>query len=116
MQDKNTQKGAIDKGRAFSILLPLCLFSILLAGIIISLANDVYAFVKPDGEIPLTISSPMTDSELSSLLGKCGVIENPTVFMLYLRSKGLSGKASEITGEWVLNSNMSYREIILALF
>ncbi|MBE6535868.1 MAG: hypothetical protein E7677_04525 [Ruminococcaceae bacterium] len=116
MHDKHTKKGAIAISRAFSILLPLCLFSILLAGIIISLANDVYAFVKPNTDISVTVSSPISDTELSKLLQKNGVIKNPTVFKLYLRSKGLSPRASEIMGEWVLNSNMSYREIVSEIF
>ena len=116
MYDKHTHKGAIATNRAFSILLPLCLFSILLAGILISVFNDVYAFIKPDSDIPVTVSMPMSDTELSKLLQENGVIKNPTVFKLYLRSKGLSGRLSEITGEWVLNSNMSYREIVLELF
>lgn len=116
MNDKNTHEGAISTNRALSVLLPLCLFSILLAGILISVANDVYAFVKPDSEISLTLSSPLTDTELSKLLQKNGVIKNPTVFKFYLRSKGLSEKLSGITGEWVLNSNMSYREIVTEIF
>ncbi len=116
MQDKHTQEGAISKSRALSVLLPLCLFSILLAGIIISLANDVYAFVKPDAEISLTLSSPVSDTDLSKLLQKSGVIKNPTAFKLYLRSKGLSERAAKITGEWILNSNMSYREIVSEIF
>ncbi len=116
MNDKNTHEGAIATRRAFSVLLPLCLFSILLAGIIISVANDVYAFVKPDSEISLTVSSPISDTDFSKLLQKSGVIKNPTVFKFYLRSKGLSEKLSGITGEWVLNSNMSYREIVSEIF
>lgn len=116
MYDKNAQKGAITTNRAFSILLPLCLFSILLSGILISVFNDVYAFIKPDADITVYVSSPLSDTELSVLLQKNGVIKNPTVFKLYLRSKGLSDKLSEMTGEWVLNSNMSYREIVLELF
>ena len=116
MYDKHTQKGAIATNRAFSILLPLCLFSILLAGILISVFNDVYAFVKPDSDVTISVYTPMSDTELSKLLQENGLIKNPTVFILYLRSKGLSDRLSDISGEWVLNSNMSYREIVLELF
>ena len=116
MYDKNTKKGAIATSRAFSILLPLCLFSILLSGIIISVFNDVYAFIKPDSDVTITVSEPLSDTAFSDLLQKNGVIKNPTVFKLYLRSKGLSDRLSGITGEWVFNSNMSYREIVLELF
>ena len=116
MKEYNSNEGAISTNRAFAVLLPLCLFSILLACLFISIVNDIYAFVKPDTELSVVISLPMTDSELAEHLKDVGVIENPTVFTFYLRSKGLSQGLGQITGEWTLNSNMSYREIVSEFF
>lgn len=103
-------------GRAFGIVVPLFLLSLLLAGAVISIANDMYAFVKPDAPITLSISSPLSSEQLSELLQNSGVIENAFAFRVYLRSKGLDGDVPSLLGEISLNSNMSYREIASQLF
>ena len=104
-----------DYRRAFGVLIPLCLLSLLIACLVISVANDMYAFVKPDVEITVNIPSPMSDKQLSRLLQQNGVINNAAVFSLYLRSKGASEKLGNLSGEIKLNSNMSYREILLEI-
>ena len=101
---------------ALGIILPLCLLGALLGGLVVYVANDMYAFVKLDREITLTISSPPSDKELSDLLKANGIIENAFVFRLYLRSKNKANDLSTLTGELRLNSNMSYREILLEIF
>lgn len=101
---------------AFGALVPLMLLALMLAGIVISVANDMYAFVKPDENIGVKIIAPLNDSELSKLLRESGVIENELIFTLYLRSKHKDGLVPSLTGEWTLNSNMSYREILSELF
>lgn len=102
--------------RAIGSILSLCLVALLLSGAIISVANDMYAFVKPNKEIAVRLDTPVSDEELSRLLQSKGVIKNGAVFKLYLRSKGKLDKLGTLTGEWTLNSNMSYREILLEIF
>ena len=106
----------ISARRAFGILVPLFLVSLLIACLIISVANDMYAFVKPDRSVIITVSEPITDRQFSELLQKSGVIKNDFVFYLYLRSKGKSDDVSLVIGEWTLNSKMSYREILIEMF
>ena len=115
-QNGQEQISPIDFKRAFGAVLPLCLVALMLAGLVISVANDMYAFVKPDEKITVTVDSPVSDGELAGLLKKSGVIENDIAFRLYLRSKNKLEKLSTLTGEWSLNSNMSYREIMLEIF
>ena len=102
--------------RALEELIPIFLASALMAGAIISLANDTYAFVKSDKPATLTISSPITDTQLSRSLKESGVINNELAFLLYIRAKGKSEDVSLLLGEWSLNSNMSYREIVNEIF
>ena len=99
---------------AFAVVTVLVLFSLLLAALLLSLANDLYAFIKPDRPITLTVDAPMTLPELSRVLSEAGVIQNPTVFRLYVRSKARDTALESYTGTLTLNSAMSYREILLA--
>ena len=98
--------------RAISEILPLCIFSLFVAAFVCSVANDMYAFVKKENEVQLAIESPYSLEEFSKILGKYDVVENPTVFSLYVMSKDKIETVENFTGELVLNSNMSYREIL----
>lgn len=101
--------------RAFGIILPLCLVALLLAGAVISVANDVYAFVKPDAQITVNVSAPSV-KELSSVLQDAGVIKNAFIFEIYLRRRGLEDELALLDGDLTLNSSMSYRELITEIF
>ena len=116
MQAVQTNDTPITYRQAFGTILPLCLLAVLLACFIIAVANDVYAFVKPDEQINVSIPEPLTDKGLSLLLQERGVIENAFIFRLYVRLKGNSDKLADTVGEWTLNSSMSYREILLEIF
>ncbi len=117
MSDVYSNKDNCGKGtpisirRAFGIAVPLCLTALLLAGAVISIANDVYAFVKPDSEIVLTLNQPPDAEELAKLLQAHGVINNAFAFKYYTVSHGLSDRLEGLSGELTLNSNMSYREL-----
>jgi cell division protein YceG involved in septum cleavage len=100
--------------RAMSIILPLCMLSFLICGLICSAANDIYAFVKKDMEITLQVEAPSSLETVSKLLGENGVVNNSAFFNLYVRSKRKVEKVQNFTGEITLNSSMSYREILEA--
>lgn len=100
--------------RAMSIILPLCMLSFLICGLICSAANDMYAFVKKDAEITLRVEEASSLETVSNLLGENGVVNNSAFFSLYVRSKGKVEKIQKFTGEITLNSSMSYREILEA--
>ena len=113
---KIKQTSPISFKRAFGIAIPLCLCSLLLAGAIISITNDLYAFVKPDTEITLSIDTVLDANAFSRLLQSAGVINNAFAFELYLDTRGLSDDVASLTGELMLNSSMSYRELIAEIF
>ena len=100
---------------AFARLTVLTLMVLLLAGLVISIANDMYAFVKEDRSVTLAVSSPRSLPELTAMLDEGGVIKNPTVFRVYVRAKGRTETAERFSGTLELNEAMSYREILLAL-
>ena len=101
--------------RAFRTVLVLCLTAALFASLLISVGNDLYAFVKPDRPVSLSIEQPVSLRSLSLLLEQEGVIANPTVFSIYVRIKGKLYAIESFVGTAHLNSHMSYREILYAL-
>lgn len=100
---------------ALAIILPLCVLSLLMSALVCSVANDMYAFVKKERAITLNIDTPYSLEEFSGLLGDCDAINNPYVFLLYVKSKNKTELVEGFVGELNINENMSYREILLAL-
>ena len=99
---------------AFSCVTVITLLALLLAALLVSVMNDVYAFVKPDRAVTLTVDEPLSLSAVAALLERNGILANPTVFRLYADAKGKRALLESFSGELTLNSSMSYREILLA--
>ena len=99
---------------SFARITVIAMTALLFAGLLVSLANDMYAFIKPEGEIVLEAEAGTPLPDLSQTLSEMGVILNPTVFSLYVDSKGKRATLEEFEGTLILNSEMSYREIIEA--
>ncbi len=102
--------------KAFGIIIPLCLVSVLIAALILSIANDMYAFVKSDTEFVLTLTEGTDSRTFSDMLRRGGIIKNPTAFQIYLYSKGKTASLPSLAGEWELNAKMSYRELVSEIF
>lgn len=116
MNTEGCAKSQITLKRAFGTVLPLCLAALLLAGAVISIANDVYAFVKADKSITVSSDEMLDIGSLSHFLQEQGVINNAFAFELYLRSHGLESSCVDLTEGLTLNSSMSYRELINEFF
>lgn len=54
---------------------------------IIPMANDVFAFVKPDSNIEVEITEGMTTAQVAELLETNGVIDESKVFRFYIKYK-----------------------------
>ena len=91
------------------------LLALLSVGLCVSVANDLYAFVKPDREVSLTVTEPQSLEQWATLLKKSGVIQNPTVFRWYVERQGKSERIESFSGTMILNESMSYREILRSL-
>lgn len=114
--DKATAEKPITRRDALGRVIPLCLCALFLAAAVISVTNDMYAFVKPNETVTLTVDEPLDLDGLCDLLGDAGVVRNPFVLKMYLKSKGKDGQNLDLKGQCTLNKNMSYREIMLELW
>ena len=110
MENDVTQKRILKY--AFSRITVTVLISVLLAAALISVANDIYAFVKEARAVSVEISSPLPLRELALTLQNEGVIDNPHVFCAYVRSKGRADSLEAFYGAIDLRTDMSYREIL----
>ncbi len=90
--------------------------AIMIAYFGLSCANDVFAFVKEDDEIEVTIPEYATSTELSEILGNAGAIEHPWLFRLYAQLKGIDSnpKYAFVAGDYTITPNMNYDEMFLA--
>ncbi len=84
--------------------------SVLLSIFILQSMSDVLGLFKPDKEISVTIPANADMKDVSSILKDSGMISQPLTFQLY--SKYRKYDDVFLTGSFMLNSNMSYDEII----
>ena len=97
---------------AFSVISVVFLLSALISALIISITNDLYAFIKPEASCVLNISEPTAIGEISAIMQQNGIIENPFMFTLYAKIKNQDDILEVFSGEIELNAQMSYSEII----
>ncbi len=91
----------------------IVLVSIMLTYGIVNVANDVFAFIKPDENIIVSIEQGSSTMTIAKALKKGGVINHPVVFRLYSKLKKADGAYQY--GDYTLNSNLGYDQIISKL-
>lgn len=99
----------------FANVITLVLLTLLFTALLLSVANDMYAFFKPQGTVLLLVNETGSLSDFSRLLEENGVLMNPHVFSLYVKSKEKTELVEAFSGELLLDRAMSYREILQAL-
>lgn len=100
-------------GRAFVISLGLVGVSVFLAFFALDSASDLFGLNQPDKQIEITVKPKMSSSQIVKELEKNNVITKGFTFKLYSL---VSGSISNFKpGVYILNSNMSYDEIIITL-
>ncbi|MBR2621849.1 MAG: endolytic transglycosylase MltG, partial [Clostridia bacterium] len=92
-------------------------FVIVIAGFLsyytIRIANDMFAFVKSDEHVTITIPENATIYDVSEALAEAGVIEYPDVFVLYSKLNHDNGKF--VAGDYgEINGMMNYDELLMA--
>lgn len=92
--------------------------SVFCATAIINVANDVFAFVKPENTVMLNIPEDASTKDIAKMLADNDIIEYPTIFRLYTDFK--KGRSSYYTdgyktGEFELAPNMNYDDLIYSL-
>ena len=99
---------------AFEGAIILCLVALFIVCTLVTVVNDIFAFVKPEGAIKITLGQ-VSLAQAANILESAGVIENPVIFTLYVKAKGKEEIFDSALAEAELNSAMSYREILSAL-
>ena len=90
----------------------LVTISVLITWCIVVAANDINAFVKEDEVIVVTVPKGASAKQIGEVLKNNGVIDSSLAFQGYCKFKKTTGFQY---GEYELNSNMCYKEIITAL-
>ncbi len=80
--------------------------SVFLGFYLISVANDLFAFVKSDEEVVVTVPENATIEDVSNLLHDNGLIRYPALFRLYAKLKKDNGNF--IPGEYTVKASMNY--------
>lgn len=91
----------------------ILIVSILLTMGIVTVANDVFAFVKDDNTVVVTLKKGSSTDTVAKTLEKSGVIDHPSVFKFYSKLRHADGKYQY--GDYTLNSNLGYDQIIATL-
>ena len=86
--------------------------SALLSVFIIMVANDVYAFVKSDEPVEVTIPEDASLNDVAEILHDNRVIKYPGLFKMYARLK--HDPCEFIAGEYTVSPKLGYRELLSA--
>ena len=88
---------------------------VVLGSVMVNAINDVFAFVKEDYDVEITIDNEdMSAAELAKELKKLGVIDNEWAFKLYVAFKYEDGMNLE-KGTYVISPAFNYDKIISSL-
>lgn len=84
--------------------------SVFLSLTVITVANDVYAFVKSDEVVEVTIPEYATLEEVSEILYKNDIIKYPTIFKLYAVAENDDGEF--LAGTYSVTPMMNYETLL----
>lgn len=91
----------------------LAFFALQSASDFLGISIDVAGLIQEDKTVTVKIPEGSSPSEIVKILGKSNVVDTPLAFTLYAKLKKVDDKF--LPGEYVLNYNMSYEQIIIAL-
>lgn len=87
--------------------------SLVLTGIIVSVANDVFAFIKPDESVIVTIAEGGSAKAAAKALKDAGVIEYKGLFTLWCKIRKADGTFK--SGDYTFNKDYDYDRLISKL-
>ncbi len=99
--------------KAITYIVAVVVVSVFLSIFIILVGNDIYAFVKDDVLVEVTVPEYATLDDMADILYEKGIIKYPNVFKLYANIKGDDGQF--IAGTYSeLSPMMNYDELLMA--
>ncbi len=99
--------------KAVIYIIFILVISVFISITVIAVANDIYAFVKSDEVVEITVPEYATLEEVSEILYKNDIIKYPTVFKLYAVAENDNGEF--LAGTYSVTPMMSY-DTLLAEF
>lgn len=104
--------------KAITYIVAVIVVSVFLAVFIILVGNDVYAFVKDESVVEVTIPEYATLNDISVILHENGVIEYPTIFKLYANLQEDDNQQQDtekfLAGTYSVTPMMNYDELLAA--
>ncbi len=100
--------------RAFIYIAAVLVSSIILSIIVITNCNDIFAFVKSDEQISITIEEGTDLPALAKQLKELGVISHKNTFKMYIKYRGKDSD-SYTAGTYTVSPSMNYDQIISAI-
>ena len=103
----NTVMSAV---KAIVYIVFVLVISVFLAVEVIKIGNDVFAFVKSDEIIEVTIPENATTADVAKILEENNVISYPKIFSMYAKLRGDNGQY--LAGTYSVNPMMNYDYLI----
>ncbi len=118
---KNTRKKKKQSSSVFKLgiyLVAVILASVLFSVNFIKITNDVFAFVKQDVDIEITIPEGATTKDIAKILESNGIIKYPFIYRSYTEFR--ISRRSYLTGKYVagvhtVNPTMNYDQLLETL-
>ena len=114
--DDDAEGGASDSTlvsslvKAIIYIMAILVVSGCLSVFAITVANDVFALVKSDEEITVTIPEGLSVKELGKILEKNGVINSAGIFNFYAKLRDKN--PSFVAGEYTVSPSMNYDQLL----
>jgi UPF0755 protein len=100
-------------GKTLAYYACILIASVLLSAWVCNIGNEVLGLIRPDKEITVTIAENSSTGKIAKALKEAGIIDHPVVFQLYCKLKKADGTFQ--FGEYTINCNRDYNQIIRAL-
>ena len=95
--------------KAITYIVLVLVVAVFLSIFIIRVGNDIFAFVKSEETVDITIPEDATTQDIATILYDNGIISYPNIFKLYCSVKKESGEF--LAGDYTVSPSMSYDEL-----
>lgn len=116
-QEQDESEGAntiISVIKAVTYIVAVIVVSVFLSMFIILVGNDIFAFVKDDTMVEVTIPEYATVGDIADILYENSLIEYPGIFELYFKFGGSSAGSEFVAGTYTVHPMMNYDELLAA--
>lgn len=114
-QDESEGENAIiSVVKAVTYIVAVIVISVFLSMFIILVGNDVFAFVKDDTLVEVSIPEYATVGDIADILHENSLIKYPGIFELYAQINGNDSDTEFVAGTYTVHPMMNYDELLYA--